>query len=75
MKEETKSVIIDMTSKFIGSKIAHITLSILLRYHHLGLSHLVADVINIDTSGISALEEIYKKLASASVQVRGKKKK
>lgn len=40
MKEETKSVIIDMTN-----------------------------VINIDTSGISALEEIYKKLASASVQL------
>ncbi|RRT65823.1 hypothetical protein BHM03_00032861 [Ensete ventricosum] len=33
------------------------------------LSHLVADVINIDTSGISAVEEIYKKLASASVQL------
>lgn len=31
--------------------------------------HPIADVTNIDTSGITALEEIHKKLTSVNIQV------
>lgn len=31
--------------------------------------YLIADVMNIDTSGITALEEIHKKLTSVNMQV------